>query len=61
VVETPFGFHIIELHERVPALKAPFEAVKAQIAPAVLEERRSKRVEALVAQLWAGARIETYL
>lgn len=61
VVETPFGFHIIKLHERLPALKAPFEAVKDQIAPAVLEERRSKRVEALVAQLWAAARIETYL
>lgn len=61
LVETPFGFHVLKLHERIPALKAPYEAVKDQIARAVVEEKRSKRIEALVAQLWAHARIETYL
>jgi peptidyl-prolyl cis-trans isomerase C len=61
LVETPFGFHVLKLHERIPALKPPYEAVKDQIGRAVLEERRSKRIEELVAQLWAHARIETYL
>ncbi len=61
VVETPFGFHVIKLHERLPAMKAPYESVKDQIAAPVLEERRSKRLEELVAQLWAQARFETYL
>lgn len=59
VVETPFGFHIIKLHERRPALKVEFEAARETITQAVLEERRQKRVEALVAQLWARSRIET--
>ena len=61
VVETPFGFHIIKLHERQPALKVEFEAARATITRAVLEERRQKRAEALVAQLWARSRIETNL
>src|SRR5262245_7131872 len=61
VVETPFGFHIIKLHERLPPLKVEFEAARETITQAVLEERRQKRAEALVAQLWARSRIETNL
>jgi peptidyl-prolyl cis-trans isomerase C len=61
VVESPFGYHIIKLHERLPALKLEFEGSREPITLAVLEERRQKRVEALVAQLWARSRIETNL
>lgn len=61
VVESPFGFHIIKLQERLPALKLEFDGAREMITKAVLEERRSKRVEALVAQLWARSRIETNL
>lgn len=61
LVESPFGFHVLRLHERIPPLQAPYEAVKDQIAKAVVEEKRGRRIEALVAQLWAQARIETYL
>ncbi|HET7292643.1 MAG TPA: peptidylprolyl isomerase [Vicinamibacteria bacterium] len=61
VVESPFGFHIIKLVERLPALKVEFEAAQEPIRQAVIEERRAKRVEALVAQLWARSRIETNL
>ena len=61
VVESPFGFHIIKVQERLPALKLDFEGAREMITKAMLEERRSKRVEALVAQLWARSRIETNL
>jgi peptidyl-prolyl cis-trans isomerase C len=61
VVETAFGFHIIKLQERIPALKIPFEAAKERIGPAVVEERRSKRLEELVSILWSRARVETNL
>ncbi len=61
VVETPFGFHVIKLHERLPAMQAPYETVKDQIAATLREERRSKRLEELVGRLWAQSRIETHL
>lgn len=61
VVETPFGFHLIKLHERIPGLKVPFEAARERLVQAIVEERRNKRIEQLVGQLWAHARIETHL
>jgi peptidyl-prolyl cis-trans isomerase C len=61
LVETPFGFHVIKLHERIPALKVPFEVARERLVAALVEERRNERIGQLVAQLWAHARIETHL
>ena len=61
LVETPFGFHIIKVSERLPAGKMPFEPVKGQIKDHVAQTRRDKAVNDLVQGLKAKAKIETYL
>jgi peptidyl-prolyl cis-trans isomerase C len=61
LVESPFGFHIIKVQERVPASKIPFEPVKGQIKEHVAQSRREKAVNDLVQGLKAKAKIETYL
>jgi peptidyl-prolyl cis-trans isomerase C len=61
IVETPFGFHIIQLHERLPSERMTFEAAKPSIRQHIVAARRQQSIERLVAALRAKARIETYL
>ena len=61
LVESPFGFHIIKVQERLPAGKVPFEPVKGQIKDHLAQTRRDKAVDDLVQGLKAKAKIETYL
>jgi peptidyl-prolyl cis-trans isomerase C len=61
LVESPFGFHIIRVQERLPAGKVPFEPVMAQIKEHLAQSRREKAVNDLVQGLRAKAKIETYL
>jgi peptidyl-prolyl cis-trans isomerase C len=61
VVETPFGYHVLKLIERVPSTRYPFEAVRDEVRKRLGEERRHKNLETLVGALRAKARIETYL
>jgi peptidyl-prolyl cis-trans isomerase C len=61
VIETPYGFHIIKLVERLPTTHYPFEMVRDQVRKHLGEERRHKSLEALVGALRAKARIETHL
>jgi len=61
VVESPYGFHIVRLEERMPAIQYPFEQFRTQITQQILVERRSRDLEALLAALRGKARIETYL
>jgi peptidyl-prolyl cis-trans isomerase C len=61
VVETPFGFHVIKLEERLSTQKLPYEGVKGRIKELIVQKRRSERVEQLAGQLWAASRVETYL
>jgi peptidyl-prolyl cis-trans isomerase C len=61
LVESPFGFHIIKVQERLPAGKVAFDAVKGQIKDHLAQTRREKAVDELVRGLKAKARIETYL
>jgi peptidyl-prolyl cis-trans isomerase C len=58
VVETPFGFHVIKLFERRPARLAPFDAVQAEIAAYLRDERRQALADAFIAGLRAKARVE---
>jgi len=61
VVESPFGFHIIKVHERVPAGKVPFETARDQIKNHLAQAQREKAVNGLMQGLKAKAKIETYL
>jgi peptidyl-prolyl cis-trans isomerase C len=61
VVETPFGFHIIQLHERLPSQKATFELVREKLAQHLLDEKRQQTFQELVRTLRAQAKIETFL
>jgi peptidyl-prolyl cis-trans isomerase C len=61
LVESPFGYHIIKVHERMPASKVPFETVKGRIREHLAQTQRDKAVNDLVQGLRAKAKIETYL
>lgn len=61
VVESPFGFHIIRLEERLPSQKLPYEGIKDRLKRVLVEKRKDERVEKLIGALWGRARIETYL
>jgi peptidyl-prolyl cis-trans isomerase C len=61
LVESPFGFHVIKVQERLPAGEIPFEPVKGQIKDHLAQTRREKAVDDLVRGLKEKAKIETYL
>jgi len=61
LVESPFGFHVIKVQERLPAGRIPFEPVKGQIKDHLAQARREKAVDDLVRGLKEKAKIETYL
>lgn len=58
VFETPFGYHIAKLHERVPAGPVPLEAVKEDVREKLTEDFRQKAVEDFVDELKAKAEIQ---
>jgi peptidyl-prolyl cis-trans isomerase C len=61
VVESPFGYHIIKLHQRVASEKLAFEDVKEAARSRLLGQRQQQKIQELVASLRARARIETFL
>ena len=61
VVESPAGFHIIKLEQRLPAEKASFPRDQEAVKQYILQQRRGEALQALVNTLRAKARIETYL
>jgi peptidyl-prolyl cis-trans isomerase C len=58
VVETPFGFHVIKVHERRAPRTAPFAEVSDQIKEFLVAQQRDAMVLALVDQLKAKAKVE---
>jgi peptidyl-prolyl cis-trans isomerase C len=61
VVETPAGFHLIKLHERLPSRRPSFEEVAEFVKRRLTAERRQAAVDALVAALRRKAKVETFL
>jgi len=58
LVETPVGYHIIKLYERLPAGTAVFAEVESWIAAHLKQEKVRKAVNDYVTQLRAKAKIE---
>lgn len=61
LLETPFGFQIFKVHERLPSQKLPFEQSREQARQQILAKRRQQALQALVRALRERAKIETYL
>ena len=61
VVETPFGFHIIKLIDKVPPRKVPFAEVKEQLKKEMAQQKRQQAQQSFLNGLRAKAKIETFL
>ena len=58
VVETPFGFHIIKVHERRGPRTAPLTEVAAQIKDFLTQGQREQKLEQFVEQVKAKGKVE---
>ena len=61
VVETSYGYHVIQLLERQAASTVPFEQAKGQILQMLQQRQMQQQVEAKVNALKAKAKVEVYL
>jgi peptidyl-prolyl cis-trans isomerase C len=61
VVESPFGFHIIKVSEKVPARKLTFAEVKERLKRDLVLQKRQQAQQSFLNSLRAKAKIETYL
>jgi peptidyl-prolyl cis-trans isomerase C len=61
IVETPFGYHIIKVTERIPARKMPFPEVKERLKLEMAQQKRQQAQQSYVNSLRAKAKIEPFL
>ena len=61
VVESPFGFHIIELLDRRDAVEVAFEDVEDDVNDAFIEDRVPTVINEIVQELYESAEIEYLL
>jgi peptidyl-prolyl cis-trans isomerase C len=55
VIETSYGYHVMMLIERIPALVVPLEERRARLAPEIIAHRAQDGTDALVRELRAQA------
>ena len=60
-MESPFGFHIIKLTEKVPSRKVPFDEVKEKLKQEMVQQKRHQAQQSLLNSLRAKAKIEAFL
>ena len=58
VVATPFGYHIILLHETKPGRDVPFDEVKGQVKEYLQGQQREEKSQAFVEQLKAKGKVQ---
>ena len=61
VVESPFGYHVIQLVEKQDASVAPFDMVKAQIEEFLKQKQSQQVLAAHVQELRSKGKVETFL
>jgi peptidyl-prolyl cis-trans isomerase C len=61
LVETPYGFHIIKVTERIPARKLSFAEVKERLKLEMAQQKRQRAQQTYLNSLRAKAKIETFL
>src|ERR1700681_2831055 len=61
VVESPFGFHVIQLLERQPAGVVPYEQAKERLAAMLKQKQARDLVETKIKELMAKAKVDVYL
>ncbi|MFY9821580.1 MAG: peptidylprolyl isomerase [Thermoanaerobaculia bacterium] len=61
VVESPFGYHVIQLLERQAATQVPYEQAKDRIAMIVRQKLAQDSMQAKIKELRAKAKVEVYL
>jgi len=57
-VKTQFGWHLIQLHERVPEKITPFDKIKPKVVQYLTERKKDKVFEQFLDRLKAEATIE---
>jgi len=58
VVETQFGFHVIQVYGKKPPGVAPFEEVRKQVEAKMKNEKFNQAVSAYVGELKKKAKVE---
>jgi peptidyl-prolyl cis-trans isomerase C len=61
VVETAFGFHIIQMLERQDATAVPFDQVKRRIISLLQQQKTQQAVKERVAALRAKSQVQTFV
>jgi len=61
VVESPFGYHIIQFIERQAAGAIPYEQVKPRIAQLLQQQQAQQQLAARVRELRSKAKVEVFL
>jgi peptidyl-prolyl cis-trans isomerase C len=57
-VKTQFGWHLIQLHQRIPQQVTPFEEIKEKVIEYLTERKKDKVFESFLDRLKAEATIE---
>jgi peptidyl-prolyl cis-trans isomerase C len=61
VVETQFGYHVIQLLEKKPESTVPFEEAKDRISEFLKKQQSQQAVQARIQQLRTQGKVETYI
>lgn len=61
VVESAFGYHVIQLLERQAAAQVPYEQVKDRLAFMIKQKQAQESVQAKIKELRAKAKVDVYL
>jgi peptidyl-prolyl cis-trans isomerase C len=61
LVETQFGYHIIQTLERKPESVVPFEEAKARIEQYLKQRQTQEAVQARIQELRTQGKVETFI